>query len=124
MHRWAVIRSSLVLADGNIYATNDKGVTTVFLATPEKFESVAAEHRRILLRDAGDCERADFPSTGNHLYRGKAPGRLGARSAAMLARPQRDEAAAKVGQRVSCLNHLLVAADVRRLHFLGINPSG
>jgi len=34
-------RSSLVLAEGNGYATNDKGVTTVFRATPKGFESVA-----------------------------------------------------------------------------------
>jgi outer membrane protein assembly factor BamB len=34
-------RSSLVLADGNLYATNDKGLTTVFRASPERFESVA-----------------------------------------------------------------------------------
>src|SRR6185436_6945198 len=34
-------RSSLVLAAGNIYATNDKGLTTVFRAAPEKFTPVA-----------------------------------------------------------------------------------
>jgi outer membrane protein assembly factor BamB len=34
-------RSSLVLADGKVYATNDKGVTTVFRATPQGFESVS-----------------------------------------------------------------------------------
>lgn len=35
------VRSSLVLAAGNVYSTNDKGVTTVFRATPKGFESVA-----------------------------------------------------------------------------------
>jgi hypothetical protein len=35
------VRSSLVLAGGNGYATNDKGVTTVFRATPKGFESVS-----------------------------------------------------------------------------------
>lgn len=34
-------RSSLVLAGENCYATNDKGVTTVFRATPRGFESVS-----------------------------------------------------------------------------------
>jgi hypothetical protein len=34
-------RSSLVLAGGNAYATNDKGITTVFRATPRGFESVS-----------------------------------------------------------------------------------
>jgi outer membrane protein assembly factor BamB len=34
-------RSSLVLADGKVYATNDKGVTTVFRATPQGFESAS-----------------------------------------------------------------------------------
>jgi outer membrane protein assembly factor BamB len=34
-------RSSLMLANGNVYATNDKGLTTVFRATPEKFVAVA-----------------------------------------------------------------------------------
>lgn len=33
-------RSSLVMVGGIIYATNDKGVTTVFRATPQGFESV------------------------------------------------------------------------------------
>ena len=35
------VRSSLVLADGNGYTTNDKGVTTVFRAMPKGFESVS-----------------------------------------------------------------------------------
>jgi len=35
------VRSSLVLAGGNGYTTNDKGVTTVFRATPNGFESVS-----------------------------------------------------------------------------------
>ena len=34
-------RSSLVMAGVNIYATNDKGVSTVFRATPRGFESVS-----------------------------------------------------------------------------------
>lgn len=35
-------RSSLVLAAGRIYATNDKGVTTVFEANPHQFRSLAS----------------------------------------------------------------------------------
>ena len=35
-------RSSLLLANGLIYATNDKGLTTVFRASPESFQQVAA----------------------------------------------------------------------------------
>jgi outer membrane protein assembly factor BamB len=34
-------RASLLLAEGLIYATNDKGVTTVFRATPKSFQQVA-----------------------------------------------------------------------------------
>ena len=34
-------RSSLLLAAGNIYATNDKGTTTVFKASPEKYHEVS-----------------------------------------------------------------------------------
>ena len=34
-------RASLVLVDGNLMATNDQGVTTVFRATPERYEQVA-----------------------------------------------------------------------------------
>ena len=34
-------RASLLLADGLIYATNDKGVTTIFRASPEGFQQVA-----------------------------------------------------------------------------------
>jgi len=39
-------RSSLVLAGENAYATNDKGVTTVFRATPLGFESVSVNDLR------------------------------------------------------------------------------
>jgi len=35
------VRSSLVLAGGNGYSTNDKGVTTVFRATSKGFESIS-----------------------------------------------------------------------------------
>jgi hypothetical protein len=35
-------RSSLVLADKMIYATNEKGLTTLFRATPESFQQLAA----------------------------------------------------------------------------------
>jgi outer membrane protein assembly factor BamB len=34
-------RSSLLLASGMIYATNDKGVTTIFRASPESFQQIA-----------------------------------------------------------------------------------
>ena len=34
-------RASLILADGLIFATNDKGVTTIFRASPESFQQVA-----------------------------------------------------------------------------------
>jgi outer membrane protein assembly factor BamB len=34
-------RSSLVLGDGRVYATNDEGTTTVFRAAPEKYEAVS-----------------------------------------------------------------------------------
>jgi outer membrane protein assembly factor BamB len=34
-------RASLLLAEGLIYATNDKGVTTVFRATPKSFQQIA-----------------------------------------------------------------------------------
>ena len=37
-------RSSLVMANGNIYATSDKGLTTVFRATPERFTPVATNN--------------------------------------------------------------------------------
>jgi hypothetical protein len=39
-------RSSLVLVGENGYATNDKGVTTVFRATPKGFESVSVNDLR------------------------------------------------------------------------------
>lgn len=35
-------RSSLVLTQGRIYATNDKGVTTVFQATPQAYRPISA----------------------------------------------------------------------------------
>lgn len=35
-------RSSLVLGNGNIYATNDKGLTTVFAADPKAFRQLAS----------------------------------------------------------------------------------
>ncbi len=62
-------RSSLVLAGGNIYATNDKGVTTVFRATPKAFESVS-------VNDLGEfcyttpaiTEGRIYLRTGKHLY--------------------------------------------------------
>ena len=37
-------RSSLLLAGGLIYATNDKGLTTIFRASPAGFQPVAANH--------------------------------------------------------------------------------
>ncbi len=62
-------RSSLVLAAGKIYATNDKGITTVFRATSQGFESVA-------VNDLGEfcyttpaiAEGRIYLRTGKHLY--------------------------------------------------------
>jgi outer membrane protein assembly factor BamB len=62
-------RSSLVLADGKVYATNDKGVTTVFRATPQGFGSVS-------VNDLGEfcyttpaiAEGRIYLRTGKHLY--------------------------------------------------------
>jgi outer membrane protein assembly factor BamB len=62
-------RSSLALAGGNIYATNDKGVTTVFRATPRGFESVS-------VNDLGEfcyttpaiADGRIYLRTGKHLY--------------------------------------------------------
>jgi outer membrane protein assembly factor BamB len=39
-------RSSMLLANGLIYTTNDKGLTTVFRATPDGFQQVAANDLR------------------------------------------------------------------------------
>lgn len=62
-------RSSLVLADGNVYATNDKGVTTVFRATSRSFESVS-------VNDLGEfcyttpaiADGRIYLRTGKHLF--------------------------------------------------------
>ncbi len=71
------IRSSLVLADGNIFATNDKGVTTVFRATPEGFQSVAVNDlKEFCYATPAIANGRIFIRTGNHLYCvGKVPGR-------------------------------------------------
>jgi outer membrane protein assembly factor BamB len=37
-------RSSLVLVDGLIHATNDQGLTTIFRASPDSFQQVAVNH--------------------------------------------------------------------------------
>jgi len=63
------VRSSLVLAGGNIYTTNDKGVTTVFRATPRGFESVS-------VNDLGEfcyttpaiADGRIYLRTGKHLF--------------------------------------------------------
>ncbi|MBI3851395.1 MAG: PQQ-binding-like beta-propeller repeat protein [Verrucomicrobia bacterium] len=68
-------RSSLVLAADNVYATNDKGVTTVFRATPRGFEPVS-------VNDLGEfcyttpaiADGHIYLRTGKHLYCiGKGP---------------------------------------------------
>lgn len=54
-------RSSLVLVAGKIYATNDKGVTTVFRATPERFDRVA-------VNDLGEFCYTTPAISGGRLY--------------------------------------------------------
>ena len=62
-------RSSLVLADGNVYTTNDKGVTTVFRATKKGFESVAVnELGEFCYTTPAIAEGRMYQRTGNHLY--------------------------------------------------------
>lgn len=62
-------RSSLVLADGNIYTTNDKGVTTVFRATTKGFESVAVnELGEFCYTTPAIAGGRMYLRTGNHLY--------------------------------------------------------
>jgi outer membrane protein assembly factor BamB len=62
-------RSSLVLAGENAYATNDKGVTTVFRASPRGFESVSvnAVHEFCYTTPAIVDGRL-YLRTGKHLF--------------------------------------------------------
>lgn len=58
-----------MLAEGNVYATNDKGVTTVFRASPQGFESVS-------VNDVGEfcyttpaiADGRIYLRTGKHLF--------------------------------------------------------
>lgn len=62
-------RSSLVLADGKVYATNDKGVTTVFRATTQGFESVAVNHLdEFCFTTPAIAGGRIYLRTGNNLY--------------------------------------------------------
>lgn len=62
-------RSSLVLAAANVYATNDKGVTTVFRATPQGFESVAVNNLgEFCYTTPAIAEERIYLRTGNNLY--------------------------------------------------------
>jgi outer membrane protein assembly factor BamB len=62
-------RSSLLLADGKLYASNDRGRTTVFRATPDGFQQVAVNDLDELMYAtpaiAGDRL---FIRTAGHLY--------------------------------------------------------
>jgi outer membrane protein assembly factor BamB len=62
-------RSSLVLANDNVYATNDKGVTTVFRATPKGFESVSVNDlAEFCYTTPAIAEGRIYLRTGRHLY--------------------------------------------------------
>jgi outer membrane protein assembly factor BamB len=62
-------RCSLVLADGNIYATNDKGLTTVFKATSSGFQSVAVNDlQEFCYATPAISNGRIFLRTGGHLY--------------------------------------------------------
>jgi hypothetical protein len=62
-------RSSLVLAGGNGYATNDKGVTTVFRATPKGFESLSVNDlKEFCYSTPAIANGRIYLRTGKHLY--------------------------------------------------------
>lgn len=62
-------RSSLVLADGNIYATNDKGATTVFRANPARFEKVAVNDlKEFCYATPAISDGQIYIRTGQNLY--------------------------------------------------------
>jgi outer membrane protein assembly factor BamB len=62
-------RASLLLANGHIYATNDKGLTTVFRASPTKFEPVAANDLdEICYATPAISNGRIYIRTQNHLY--------------------------------------------------------
>ena len=61
-------RSSLVLAKGNIYATNDKGLTTVFAADPKGFRPQATNDLKSFCYTTPAISNARlYLRTGNHL---------------------------------------------------------
>lgn len=62
-------RSSLVLAAGNVYATNDKGRTTVFKASPGGFQPVAVNDLQEFCYTIPAISNGRiFLRTGSHLY--------------------------------------------------------
>jgi outer membrane protein assembly factor BamB len=68
-------RSSLVLAAGNVYATNDKGLTTVFRATPEKFIQVASNNlAEFCYATPAISNGRIYVRTGSNLYCISGPG--------------------------------------------------
>jgi outer membrane protein assembly factor BamB len=74
-------RASLVLADGNLYATNDQGVTTVARATPEGFQPVAVNDlREFCYATPAISNGRLFIRTGANLYCIEPPPVTGAHS--------------------------------------------
>lgn len=58
-----------MLAAGNVYATNDKGVTTVFRATHQGFASVSVNNLgEFCYTTPAIAEGRIYLRTGNHLY--------------------------------------------------------
>jgi hypothetical protein len=71
----------LVLADGNLYATNDQGVTTVARATPEGFQPVAVNDlREFCYATPAISNGRLFIRTGANLYCIEPPPVTGAHS--------------------------------------------
>jgi hypothetical protein len=57
------------MANGNIYATNDKGVTTVFRATSDKFVPVATNNlAEFCYATPAISNGRMYMRTGTHLY--------------------------------------------------------
>jgi outer membrane protein assembly factor BamB len=62
-------RSSLVYADGNLYASNDAGLTTVFRATPAGFQQVASNALdELIYSTPAIADGRLFVRTAGHLY--------------------------------------------------------
>lgn len=62
-------RSSLILGGGNLYASNDKGVTTVFRASPTGFQQVAANDlEEVLYTTPAVAHGRLYIRTAGHLY--------------------------------------------------------